>query len=177
MKTTVNLRFPGQFYDKESGFHYNHHRYYDPQTGRYLSSDLIGLVGGVNLYGYVLNNPLKYTDPLGLDPWSGDNRDRPTDRPDRDRPGSNDNGGGRPPEPSGSSEASGATGEACPECQECLKKATQQCAYFWGGGTAFICGATAKGLGAAIGCVAGGTGMFLLCQNIQQSDCKNVCGK
>ena len=66
VKTTINLRFPGQFYDKESGFHYNHHRYYDPQTGRYLSSDLIGLAGGRNGFGYVGGNPLGYIDPLGL---------------------------------------------------------------------------------------------------------------
>ena len=66
VKTTVNLRFPGQFYDKESGFHYNHHRYYDPQTGRYLSPDPIGLAGGANLYGYAFGNPISNVDPRGL---------------------------------------------------------------------------------------------------------------
>lgn len=59
------LRFPGQYEDEESGLHYNHFRYYDAETGQYLSADPIGLAGGVNPYGYVAN-PLKWIDPLGL---------------------------------------------------------------------------------------------------------------
>ena len=47
-----NLRFPGQYYDKESAFHYNYFRDYNPKTGRYIESDPIGLLGGVNTYSY-----------------------------------------------------------------------------------------------------------------------------
>ena len=63
---TLNLRLPGQYYDQETGLHYNTFRDYDPQTGRYLTSDPIGLAGGVNPYAYVSSNPLGAVDPLGL---------------------------------------------------------------------------------------------------------------
>ncbi len=59
-----NLRFAGQYYDAETGLHYNWNRYYDPETGRYMRVDPVG--EGLNLYLYVQNNPLKYVDPRGL---------------------------------------------------------------------------------------------------------------
>ena len=65
----IQLRFPGQIEDSETGLFYNWHRYYDPTTGRYISSDPIGLEGGVNTYGYVEGNPFGYVDPLGLYSW------------------------------------------------------------------------------------------------------------
>jgi RHS repeat-associated protein len=65
--TVVNpLRFSGQYYDSETGLHYNYHRYYDPSLGRYLRADPIGLEGGINPYLYTNSNPVNYIDPLGL---------------------------------------------------------------------------------------------------------------
>lgn len=61
-----NPRFPGQLYDKETNNHYNYYRDYDPQTGRYVQSDPIGLAGGLNTYAYVGSSPLGATDRFGL---------------------------------------------------------------------------------------------------------------
>ena len=60
------LRFPGQYQDDETGLHYNWYRYYDNSIGRYVTSDPIGLLGGMNTYGYVMANPLVYSDFRGL---------------------------------------------------------------------------------------------------------------
>ncbi len=59
------LRFPGQYYDSETGLHYNYQRYYDPHIGRYISGDPIGLTGGPNQNAYA-SNPLRWFDFLGL---------------------------------------------------------------------------------------------------------------
>ena len=60
-------RYPGQYHDAETGLHYNHHRYYQPGTGRYLSPDPLGLAPAPNPYAYV-GNPSVLVDPTGLAP-------------------------------------------------------------------------------------------------------------
>jgi len=67
-----NLRFPGQYYDVESGLVQNVNRDYEPATGRYLQSDPIGLRASLSTYAYANNNPLHFTDPLGLQQRSSD---------------------------------------------------------------------------------------------------------
>lgn len=64
---SFNLRFPGQYYDYETGMHYNVNRTYDPAVGRYLESDPIGLSGGLNVSSYAYNQPLRYVDSMGLE--------------------------------------------------------------------------------------------------------------
>ena len=61
-----NLRFPGQYYDSESGLHYNYYRFYEPKLGRYLRTDPIGVAAGCNLFLYTWNNPANLVDSFGL---------------------------------------------------------------------------------------------------------------
>jgi RHS repeat-associated protein len=61
-----SLRFPGQRYDAESGLHQNVQRDYDAQIGRFVTSDPLGLAGGISTYSYVKGNPLSLIDPDGL---------------------------------------------------------------------------------------------------------------
>jgi RHS repeat-associated protein len=65
------LRWPGHYFDADTGLHYNRFRYYDPRLGRYLENDPAGTRGGVNLYAYAAN-PLVQVDILGLHPGQGD---------------------------------------------------------------------------------------------------------
>lgn len=68
-----NVRFQGQYLDRETGLHYNNFRFYDPDIGRFISSDPIGLFGGENLHRYAPNS-LRWTDPLG---WYNGEGQRP----------------------------------------------------------------------------------------------------
>jgi RHS repeat-associated protein len=72
---TFNLRFPGQYHDKETGLYHNGFRDYHPTTGRYIESDPVGLAAGLNTYAYVGNNPLVLSDPIGINAqgqvWGG----------------------------------------------------------------------------------------------------------
>jgi len=80
----VNLRCAGQYFDAESDLHYNWNRYYNPATGRYVSSDPIGLGGGINTYGYAGANPAMYVDPEGLFFFGSDSNSEK--RPEENKP-------------------------------------------------------------------------------------------
>ncbi len=77
-EVAFNLRYPGQYFDKESGLHYNGFRTYSAEPGRYTQADPIGLDGGWNRFAYVENNPLSFVDPEGLQTTKGMPR-RPTE--------------------------------------------------------------------------------------------------
>ncbi|HKX27718.1 MAG TPA: RHS repeat-associated core domain-containing protein [Blastocatellia bacterium] len=70
-KTVNDLRHQEPYEDRETGLFYNNFRYYDPELGRYLSQDPIGLLGGTNLYSDV-DSPTTKIDPWGLLPWRWD---------------------------------------------------------------------------------------------------------
>jgi len=62
----INLRFPGQYYDVQSGLYYNLNRYYNPELGRYMEPDPTGLDAGLNPYSYAMNDPVNKEDSTGL---------------------------------------------------------------------------------------------------------------
>jgi RHS repeat-associated protein len=62
---TYNIRFPGRYYMAETGLNQNYFRDYDPQVGRYVESDPVGLRGGINTYAYVADDPINGIDPFG----------------------------------------------------------------------------------------------------------------
>jgi RHS repeat-associated protein len=64
--SATDIRFPGQLADRETGLYYNQFRYFDPQTGTYLSPELLGLEGSLLAYAYADHSPLRGIDPNGL---------------------------------------------------------------------------------------------------------------
>jgi RHS repeat-associated protein len=66
VSTIQSLRFPGQYFDVESGMHHNYFRDYESSTGRYIESDPVGLRGGISIYSYAGAHPLTMVDPKGL---------------------------------------------------------------------------------------------------------------
>ncbi len=70
-ETSTPLGFLGQYYDEETGLCYNRYRYYDPEAGRYISADPIGIWGGLNVFRYAENQPTGIVDPDGLMPKGG----------------------------------------------------------------------------------------------------------
>ena len=130
---TVNLRFPGQYFDAETGLHQNGHRDYDPRIGRYLQSDPIGLAAGLNTYVYIGGNPLRGIDPLGL--YQMCHRDLQLPIPYArhcyarfdDGSTSSFDPNGVNPDPDPNQSGTTCTNPIEPEKDDCIKKAMQRC--------------------------------------------------
>jgi RHS repeat-associated protein len=89
------LRFPGHFFDRETGLHYNRFRYYSPELGRYLEADPSGIEGGFNLYAYT-HNPLSQVDLRGLSCDCPDGKDCPHRKAREEEEGRRTEGTDRP---------------------------------------------------------------------------------
>jgi len=117
---TLNLRFPGQYFDAETGLHYNYFRDYEPGTGRYVESDPIGLAAGTQTFAYAYLNPIGFYDEDGLQSnqgergrtgsASGTNNEFKHYKPDPNRPGNVLDSGGQSGKPR-SKPAPGGFGE------------------------------------------------------------------
>jgi RHS repeat-associated protein len=119
----TNLRFPGQYFDSETSLNQNWNRDYDPTTGRYIQRDPLGLFGGTNTYAYVDNNPISFTDPMGLAAWwvGGQSLLPGTVRPHPDIPGGPWTPAGRGQLPGSFYGPSNLLGESC-----CVLKSLQK---------------------------------------------------
>ncbi|MEQ1712208.1 MAG: RHS repeat-associated core domain-containing protein, partial [Hyphomicrobium sp.] len=102
----LNARFPGQWFQVESGLHYNWHRHYDPTIGRYTQPDPLGFVDGPSVYAYARNAPGEVIDPTGL--FGPMNPDRSGFKPPQSKP------------PSQLHQCRNIPGKGGPKCEACL---------------------------------------------------------
>jgi chitinase len=194
------LRFAGQYDDKETGLLYSYFRdCLDPATGRYCQSDPIGTVlyrdmafrslGSIasmhprlasmlysveprynHVYGYALQNPLSFTDPLGLDPLSKENRNR--ERADRERPSDPNS----PPSSSSSSGSQGMSPAQMAQCKACRDDEMKKCLIGGGVCAAGICGVATVTIVGGIACaVVASSAVGSSCWFLTDLYCASVC--
>ena len=150
-RVEFNLRYPGQYFDREANLSYNYHRSYDARTGRYTQADPIGLEGGWNRFAYVEGNPLGLVDPEGLQSDRRPNRPNWPDFMQPTQPNRNcataECAAGLPPTtPDNRTQKEMDYGQCKLVCQTSLLAPVAICNAIAGGGLAgAVAGAVAKG--------------------------------